>query len=87
MTTSASVKRYNLTPWASKVVELIQKNWDIPPTRPANPDAAVEIVIVLQKGGQVSNMEVIPAYEKLLGEDDDFMRSLEKMTGASEESP
>jgi len=59
MTTSASVKRYNLASWASKVVEVIQRNWDIPPTRPVNPDAAVEIVIVLQKSGQVTNMEMI----------------------------
>lgn len=63
MTTSASVKRYNLAPWASKVVEVIQKNWDIPSARPADPDAAVEIVIVLQKGGQVSNMEVVSSSE------------------------
>jgi TonB family protein len=63
MTTSASVKRYNLAPWASKVVEVIQKNWDIPATRPSNPDAAVEIVIVLQKSGQVSTMEVIASSE------------------------
>jgi TonB family protein len=63
MTTSASVKRYNLASWASKVVEVIQKNWDIPPTRPTNPDAAVEIVIVLQKSGQVSTMEVIASSE------------------------
>ena len=63
MTTSASVKRYNLASWASKVVEVIQKNWDIPPTRPANPDAAVEIVIVLQKSGQVATMEVIASSE------------------------
>jgi len=58
-TTSSSVKRYNLAPWASKAVEVIQKNWDIPPTRPDNPDAAVEIVIVLQKSGQVSSTEVV----------------------------
>ena len=63
MTTSASVKRYNLAPWASKAVEVIQKNWDIPPTRPANPDAAVEIVIVLQKNGQVSAVELLASSE------------------------
>jgi len=63
MTTSASVKRYNLSPWASKVVEVIQKNWDIPPAPPADTDAAVEIVIVLQKSGQVSNMEVVASSE------------------------
>jgi TonB family protein len=63
MTTSASVKRYNLAPWASKVVEVIQKNWDIPSTRPANPDAAVEIVIVLKKNGQISTMEVLASSE------------------------
>jgi TonB family protein len=58
-TTSPSVKRYNLAPWASKAVEVIQKNWEIPPTRPANADSAVEIVIVLQKNGQVSSTEVV----------------------------
>jgi TonB family protein len=68
-TTSSSVKRYNLAPWASKVVEVIQKNWDIPAARPADPDSAVEILIVLQKGGQVSNMEVVvsssdPAFDQ-----------------------
>ena len=56
---SADIKKYNLSPWASKVVTLIQKNWDIPPTRPANPDSAVEIVVVLQKSGQVSGLEVV----------------------------
>jgi len=56
---SADIKKYNLSPWASKVVELIQKNWDIPPTRPANPDAAVEIAVVLQKSGQISALEVV----------------------------
>jgi TonB family protein len=63
MTTSASVKRYNLAPWASKVVEVIQRNWDIPPTRPVNPDAAAEIVIVLQKSGQITTMEMIASSE------------------------
>lgn len=58
-TTSPSVQRYNLAPWASKVVEVVQKNWEIPPTRPSNPGSAVEIVIVLQKSGQVSTMEVV----------------------------
>lgn len=57
-TTSPSVKRYNLASWASKAVEVIQKNWDIPPARPSNPDAAVEIVIILQKNGQVSTVEI-----------------------------
>jgi len=68
-TTSASVKRYNLAPWASKAVEVIQKNWELPPARPANPDAAVEIVIVLQKSGQVSAVELVassndPAFDQ-----------------------
>ena len=68
-TTSPSVKRYNLAPWASKAVEVIQKNWEIPPTRPAIADSAVEIVIVLQKNGQVSSTEVVassndPAFDR-----------------------
>jgi TonB family protein len=58
-TTSPSVKRYNLAPWASKAVEVIQKNWDIPSSRPPTADAAVEIVIVLQKNGRVSALEVV----------------------------
>ncbi len=56
---SADIRKYNLSPWASKVVELIQKNWDIPPTRPANPNSAVEITVVLLKSGQISTLEVI----------------------------
>jgi TonB family protein len=56
---SADIKKYNLSPWASKVVEIVQKNWDIPPTRPANPEAAVEIAVVIQKNGQVSALEVV----------------------------
>ena len=68
-TTSPSVKRYNLASWASKAVEVIQKNWDLPPARPSNPDAAVEIVIILQKSGQVSAVEVVassndPAFDQ-----------------------
>ncbi len=56
---SSDIKKYNLSPWASKVVELIQKNWDIPPTRPANPDAAVEISVIIQKNGRISALEVV----------------------------
>jgi TonB family protein len=56
---SADIKKYNLSPWASQVVTFIQKNWDIPPTRPANPDSAVEIIVVLQKSGQISGLEVV----------------------------
>ncbi len=56
---SADIRKYNLSPWASKVVELIQRNWDIPPTRPANPDSVVEIAVVLTKNGQVSALEVV----------------------------
>ncbi|MFZ2053536.1 MAG: energy transducer TonB [Candidatus Aminicenantales bacterium] len=56
---SADIKKYNLSPWASKVVELVQKNWDIPPTRPANPDAAVEIAVIIQKNGQIAALEVV----------------------------
>ncbi|MBN2408669.1 MAG: TonB C-terminal domain-containing protein [Candidatus Aminicenantes bacterium] len=58
-TVSADIKKYNLSPWAGKVVELIQKNWDIPPTRPANPSAAVEITVVFAKSGQISALEVV----------------------------
>lgn len=58
-TVSTNIKKYNLSPWAGKVVELIQKNWDIPPTRPANPNAAVEITVVLMKSGQISALEVV----------------------------
>jgi TonB family protein len=58
-TVSADIRKYNLSPWASKVVALIQKNWEIPPTRPANPDSAVEIIVVLQKSGQISGLEVV----------------------------
>jgi TonB family protein len=56
---SADIKKYNLSPWASKVVEIIQKNWEIPATRPANPSSAVEIMVVLQKNGQISSLEVV----------------------------
>ncbi|MGB7295123.1 MAG: energy transducer TonB [Candidatus Aminicenantales bacterium] len=58
-TVSADIKKYNLSPWASQVVALIQRNWDIPATRPANPNAAIEITIVLMKSGQISALEVV----------------------------
>ena len=56
---SADIRKYNLSPWASKVVEAIQKNWDIPPTRPANPNSVVEIAVVLTKDGRISSFEVV----------------------------
>jgi TonB family protein len=56
---SANIKKYNLSPWASKVVALVQKNWEIPPTRPANPEAVVEIAVVIQKDGRISTLEVV----------------------------
>lgn len=58
-TVSADIRKFNLSPWASKVVEVIQKNWDVPPTRPANPNSVVEIAVVLTKDGRISTLEVV----------------------------
>ncbi|MEW5900454.1 MAG: energy transducer TonB [Acidobacteriota bacterium] len=56
---AAELRKYNLSPWASKVVELIQKNWDVPLTRLAAAETIVEIVVVIQKTGEISAIQVL----------------------------
>lgn len=56
---SIPLKDYNLAPWAQKVLERIIQNWEIPSTGGLRARAAVKVVIMVKKDGQVASIEFI----------------------------
>jgi TonB family protein len=67
-TVASSVKRYDLSGWAQKVVELVQKNWVVPLTQTARSEESVEISVVLLKSGEISAVMVAEPSEDRLFE-------------------
>jgi TonB family protein len=56
---SIPLKGFNLTPWAQKVLELIQKNWNLSWMGSLPDKAVVRIIVVVQKTGEVSSVELV----------------------------
>jgi len=56
---SIPLKDYNLGPWAQKVLELIIKNWEIPTSGNLQARAAVKVVLLVKKGGEVASIEFV----------------------------
>lgn len=56
---SIPLKDYNLAPWAQKVLELIIKNWEIPMAGDLRARAAVKVVLMIKKDGQVASIEFV----------------------------
>lgn len=50
----SSIRRYDLTPWARSVVELVQKNWLTPPAASTEKDLRVEIAVTVLKSGTLA---------------------------------
>jgi hypothetical protein len=66
---SSSVKTYDLSPWARAVVELIQKNWVLPPSVAPKPDETVEISVVVLKSGALSALMIVaPSEDRLFNQ-------------------
>lgn len=58
-----SVLKIDLSPWARSVVDLIQKNWSVPVEPASGSTAAVEIVVVILRSGEIASVEVAAASE------------------------
>ncbi len=67
-TIASSIKSYDLSGWAQKVVELVQKNWVVPLTQTARSEESVEISVVLLKSGEISAVMVVEPSEDRLFE-------------------
>ncbi len=59
-----SVLRIDLSPWARKAVEAIQKNWHLPLFIASSAGLAVEVVIVVLKTGEITRIEIVTASEE-----------------------
>ena len=57
----------DLTPWADKVLEKIERNWIFDPRRPQGIKRTVRISVTITKSGDISSVEVIQSSgEKML---------------------
>lgn len=56
---SIPLKGYNLAPWAQQVLELIQKNWNLPPVGNYPERFQVKIILFIRKSGDVSSVELV----------------------------
>jgi TonB family protein len=56
---SIPLKGYDLTPWAQKVLEVIQKNWDLPLVGNLPDRTRVRIILMISKSGDISSLEVV----------------------------
>jgi TonB family protein len=56
---SIPLKGYDLLPWASIVVDRIQRYWNMPAV-PELPDAAkVRLIVVIKKSGELDSIEIL----------------------------
>jgi TonB family protein len=53
------VKNFDLSPWARTVIDLIQKNWSIPPAQMVRTEDTVEIAVVILKNGQIFSAAIV----------------------------
>jgi len=57
--TSVRLQIKDLAPWADKVLEKIERNWIIDPTRPQGIKGTVGISVTITKSGDITSVEVI----------------------------
>jgi TonB family protein len=56
---SIPLKGYDLLPWASVVVDRIQRYWVLPPVYELPNDAKVSLSIVIKKNGELDSIEIL----------------------------
>jgi len=56
---SFAIEKYDLTPWAEKVVNQIQKNWTILPGQKTNVSGEVGISVLVEKNGEISDIAIL----------------------------
>ena len=57
--TSVRLQIKDLSPWADKVLEKIERNWIIDPTQPQGINGTVGISVTITKSGNITSVEVI----------------------------
>mgnify|MGYP001080623518 CR=1 FL=1 len=56
---SFNIEKYDLTPWAEKVVNQIQKNWTVSPGQRTNVKGEIEISVLVEKNGELSDITIV----------------------------
>ncbi|MFO7732947.1 MAG: TonB C-terminal domain-containing protein [Candidatus Aminicenantes bacterium] len=56
---SIPLKGYDLTPWALQVVDRLQRFWDLPAVTGAPGEAAIRIIVVIKKTGELDSLEIL----------------------------
>jgi hypothetical protein len=57
-TVSIPLKGYDITPWATKVIAIVQKNWVLPDIGRLAARTRVRIILVIRKNGELSSLEI-----------------------------
>jgi TonB family protein len=56
---SIPLKGYDLLPWASVVVDRIQRYWVLPPVYELPAEAKVRLIVVIKKSGELDSIEIL----------------------------
>jgi TonB family protein len=56
---SIPLKGYNLLPWASVVVDRIQRYWVLPSVYELPVDAKISLIVVIKKSGELDSIEIL----------------------------
>jgi len=54
-----NAKGYDITPWATEVVNKIQANWIIPSSQRMSAKGRVSILVKIERNGEISHMEIV----------------------------
>jgi TonB family protein len=57
-TLSIPLKGYDITPWATKVIALVERNWILPDVGRLTARTRVRIVLIIRKDGELSSLEI-----------------------------
>jgi outer membrane biosynthesis protein TonB len=55
---SIPLKGYDITPWAAKVIALVQRNWILPDVGRLAARTRVKIVLIIRRNGELASLEV-----------------------------
>jgi len=53
------LKGYNLEPWARLVVDILQRNWDLPAVGKPGAEVRIRLFAVIKKDGRLDSMEIL----------------------------
>jgi len=56
--TSVTIDKYDMKPWAKRVLLSIQRNWIIPAITPKPPEGPVEVEVTIEKTGKIISAKI-----------------------------